>query len=117
MRPQRRRLARPMPGREPAVKTLFRLIVLVLLLGGWGLAALSLHVVRTPQTLTIVPKNRLGIVDTVVDVRDTRMASFLLASQFTDAGTVSSCSASNHSRIARCFNSDTEYLFFRKTST
>ena len=30
------------------------------------------------------------IVDTVVDVRDTRMASFLLASQFTDAGTVSS---------------------------
>lgn len=51
------------------MKTLFRLIVLVLLLGGWGLAALSLHVVRTPQTLTIVPKNRLGIVDTVVDTR------------------------------------------------
>lgn len=30
------------------------------------------------------------IVDTVVDVRDTRMASFLLASQFTEVGTVSS---------------------------
>ncbi len=51
------------------MKTLFRLIVLVLLLGGWGLAGLSLHVVRTPRTLTIVPKNRLGIVDTLVDTR------------------------------------------------
>ena len=59
-----------MPGRESAVKTLFRLIVLVLLLAGWGLAALSLHVVRTPETLTIVPKNRLGITDTVVDTRN-----------------------------------------------
>lgn len=51
------------------MKTLFRLVVLVLLVTGWGLAALSLHVIRTPTTVTVVPKNRLGIEDTFVDTR------------------------------------------------
>lgn len=52
------------------VKTLFRMVVVVLLLAGWGLAALSLHVIRTPQTVTVVPKNRLGLSDTFVDTRE-----------------------------------------------
>lgn len=51
------------------MKTIFRLIVLILLLGGWGLAASALHVIRTPATITIVPKDRLGVRDTYVDTR------------------------------------------------
>ncbi len=54
------------------MKTLFRLIVFVLLVGGWGLVATSLHVVRTPaasREFIIVPKNRIGIVGTYVDTR------------------------------------------------
>ena len=51
---------------------MLRLIVAVLLVGGWGLAATSLHVVRTPaasREFIIVPKNRIGIQDTYVDTR------------------------------------------------
>ena len=54
------------------MKNLFRLIVFVLLVGGWGLAAASLHVVRTPtasREFIIVPKNRIGVDDTYVDTR------------------------------------------------
>ena len=54
------------------MKNLFRLIVFVLLVGGWALAAASLHVVRTPtaaREFIIVPKNRLGVADTYVDTR------------------------------------------------
>ena len=51
------------------MKTLFRLVFCVLLLTGWGLAALSLHVVRTPTAIGLVPKNRLGVIDTYVDTR------------------------------------------------
>ncbi|HEV2293955.1 MAG TPA: hypothetical protein VGR35_08865 [Tepidisphaeraceae bacterium] len=54
------------------MKNLFRLIVFVLLVGGWGLAAMSLHIVRTPtasREFIIVPKNRIGIQDTYVDTR------------------------------------------------
>src|SRR4051794_17002046 len=51
------------------MKTLFRLIVLVLLLVGWGLAALSLYVVRTPEKIGIVTKSRLDWRDTYVDTR------------------------------------------------
>ena len=55
------------------MKKLFRLVIFVLLVGGWGLAATSLHVVRTPATASrefiIVPKNRIGIQDTYVDTR------------------------------------------------
>ena len=54
------------------MKTMFRFFVLVLLLGGWGLAALSLHVVRTPGKIetipvTIVTKDKLGVTDIYVD--------------------------------------------------
>ena len=51
------------------MKTIFRLLVFVLLVAGWGLAALSVHVVRTPEQVpvTLVTKERLGIRDTYVD--------------------------------------------------
>lgn len=55
------------------MKNLFRLVVFLLLIGGWGLAAMSLHIVRTPGTASrefiVVPKNRLGFGDTYVDAR------------------------------------------------
>jgi len=52
------------------MKTLFRLIVLILLIAGWGLAALSLHVVRAQgDRIVLIPKQRLGITDTYVDAR------------------------------------------------
>jgi hypothetical protein len=52
------------------MKSLFRLIVLVLLIAGWGLAALSLHVVRAQgDRIVLIPKQRLGITDTYVDAR------------------------------------------------
>jgi len=51
------------------MKTIIRLLMLIVLLSGWGLAAASLHVIRTPSTITIVPKNRLGFRDTYVDTR------------------------------------------------
>src|SRR5471030_58834 len=54
------------------MKTIFRLIFCLLLLAGWGLAALSLHVVRTNEQIpvTLVPKDRLGVTDTYVDTRN-----------------------------------------------
>jgi hypothetical protein len=51
------------------VKKIWRAIVAVLLVGGWALAALSLHVVRTPERLVVIPKNTLGVSDTYVDTR------------------------------------------------
>jgi hypothetical protein len=57
------------------MKTLFRLIVFVLLVAGWGLAALSLHVVRARGSevggdrIVLIPKQRLSLTDTYVDAR------------------------------------------------
>lgn len=51
------------------MKTLVRLVVTLLLIVGWGLAVSSLHVVRTNDSVTIVPKNRLGVFHSYVDVR------------------------------------------------
>lgn len=54
------------------MKTMFRLILLVIVLGGWALSALSLHVVRLHDSLYvigIVPKNRLHWDDTYLDIR------------------------------------------------
>ena len=54
------------------MRTIVRLIFCLLLLVGWGLAALSLHVVRTGEQIpiTLVPKEKLGIEDTYVDTRN-----------------------------------------------
>ena len=49
---------------------MLKLFIAVVLLAGWGLAALSLHVVRTPAGLTILPKDSLAITDTYADTRN-----------------------------------------------
>jgi hypothetical protein len=51
------------------MKNIFRFFVCLLLLVGWGLAALSLHVIRTPGDMPIrlVPKERFDYRDTYVD--------------------------------------------------
>jgi hypothetical protein len=53
------------------VKAIFRLTVLLLLLSGWCLAAAAIHVIRTPTTITIVSRDRLGCPwdDVFVDTR------------------------------------------------
>jgi hypothetical protein len=58
------------------VKTIVRLLCLVLMITGWAVAALCLHIVRTPDPnnagaskLVVIPKARLGINDTYVDAR------------------------------------------------
>jgi hypothetical protein len=55
-------------------KLIFRLTSLCVLLSGWGMAALSLHVVRTPDRIGLIPKQRLGITDTYVDARKWTMS-------------------------------------------
>ena len=49
------------------MKKLFRPIVLVLLLGGWTLAAMSLYVIRDDKRIVVIPKQRLDYHDTYVD--------------------------------------------------
>src|SRR5687768_17552944 len=49
------------------VKFLFRSLVLVLLIGGWAVAASALHVVWSGDTLRILSKDRLGVRDTYVN--------------------------------------------------
>ena len=51
------------------MKAIFRLFVFILLVAGWGLAALSVHVVRTPDQIpiTILTKNRLDWRETYTD--------------------------------------------------
>jgi|GEM_PF-7134026 len=51
------------------IKTFLRLVFMTLLLAGWGLAAVSLHVIRTPDRVALIPKQRLGFADTYVDAR------------------------------------------------
>jgi hypothetical protein len=54
------------------MKKILRLLVVVLLLGGWSLAALALHVIVAPGSpgrVIFVPKNQLGIKETYVDTR------------------------------------------------
>jgi hypothetical protein len=63
------------------VKSLIRFLSVMLILGGWGLAALALHVVRTPDPsnpqeskLVVIPKNELDWKETYVDARGWTMA-------------------------------------------
>jgi hypothetical protein len=54
------------------MKKILRVLLVVLLLGGWSLAALALHVVvapGSPARVIVVPKNQLGIRQTYVDTR------------------------------------------------
>jgi hypothetical protein len=52
------------------MKRIFRLIVALLLVGGWALAASALHVVWTADNKPVViPKDRLGVRDTYVNTK------------------------------------------------
>jgi hypothetical protein len=62
------------------MKSILRFICLVLMVSGWVVAALCLHVIRTPDPqnpkqskLVVIPKQRLGIQDTYVDARNWTM--------------------------------------------
>lgn len=63
------------------MKSIIRFITLVLMISGWVVAALCLHVVRTPDPqdphlskLVVIPKQQLGIKETYVDARNWTMA-------------------------------------------
>ncbi len=59
------------------MKTLFRLVMLMVTLGGWALAAASLYVVRTPERITVLPRDRvefLAIHKVFVDTRQWELA-------------------------------------------
>ena len=51
------------------MRGIFRLFVAALLIGGWSMAAMSVHVVQTQSGFRVVTKNELGIADTFVDAR------------------------------------------------
>ena len=52
-------------------RSIVRTALIALLLAGWALALASLHIVRLPDGMIgVVPKNRLGVTDTYVDVRN-----------------------------------------------
>ena len=55
------------------MKNLFRFIVLVLLVAGWGLSAAAIYVVRTPAGIAVIPKDRItlgGIAHCYIDTRN-----------------------------------------------
>jgi hypothetical protein len=49
------------------MKKMFFLIVTLLLIAGWSLAATALHVVWTGDRPVVIPKDRLGLRDTYVN--------------------------------------------------
>jgi hypothetical protein len=49
------------------MKKLIRLIVLVLFLGGWAVAAMAVHVVRDGSRIVVVPKQHLDYHEIYVD--------------------------------------------------
>jgi len=55
------------------IRSIIRLASWSLFLGGWGVAALSLHVIRTPDKIGLIPKDRLGFADTYVDARSWKL--------------------------------------------
>jgi hypothetical protein len=63
------------------LKSLIRFFCVLVTLSGWAVAALSVHLVRTPDPnnpnqskLVVVPKNRLNVNDTYVDAREWTMS-------------------------------------------
>ena len=66
------------------MKSVMRLVVFAFMIGGWAIAALCIHVVRTPNpadpqqsNLVVIPKERLGIHETYVDARTWKMSDVL----------------------------------------
>ena len=83
------------------LRTAWRLLFVGLLLGGWSLAALALHVVLVPAApesatagrefkVLVLPKNRLGLADTFADTRgwtpEDAAAHEALVSRLVEAG-------------------------------
>jgi hypothetical protein len=56
------------------MKQMIRAVTVVLLAGGWSLAASAVHVIRTPSNIAIVPKDRLTFHETWVDTRKWTLA-------------------------------------------
>jgi hypothetical protein len=50
------------------MKTLFRLLIVAFLIGGWALSAAALHVIYSGR-ITLIPKDRLTFTDTYLDTR------------------------------------------------
>ena len=55
------------------MKAFFRLLVFLLLVGGWGLSAAALHIVQAPGRVIIVPKDHLSFSEIYVDTRNWTM--------------------------------------------
>ena len=51
------------------MKSIFRFVTVMLLLGGWALAASALHIVNAPGRLIVVPKDHLSFNEIYVDTR------------------------------------------------
>ena len=79
------------------MKSIVRFACLLLILSGWIVAGLCLHVVRTPDPdnpqqskLLVVPKDRWGVNDTYVDARSWTMEDVrshpMLVRRLLDAG-------------------------------
>ncbi|MDP9175953.1 MAG: hypothetical protein M3O30_19115 [Planctomycetota bacterium] len=63
------------------MKSVIRLVVFSLMVSGWALAAMCLHIVRTPNpsdptqsNFVVVPKDRIGVNQTYVDARGWTLA-------------------------------------------
>ncbi len=56
------------------MKSFFKSLVFVLLVGGWALASAAIQVIRTPSSIVVVPKDRLGYHDTYLDTRNWTVA-------------------------------------------
>lgn len=52
-----------------SIAKIFKLIVFITWVSGWALAASALHVVRSPDKVVVIPKDRLGFSETYVDIR------------------------------------------------
>jgi hypothetical protein len=48
---------------------MFKFLGLLMLSGGWALAASCLYVVRSPNGIAVLPKDRLSFTDTYADTR------------------------------------------------
>ncbi len=56
------------------MKQMIRAVTVVLLAGGWSLAGSAVHVIRTPNNIALVPKDRLTFHETYVDTRKWTLA-------------------------------------------
>ncbi len=83
------------------MKTMFNTAFFVLFLAGWGLAALSLHVVRSTSSISLVTKDRLGMTDTYCDTRtwtaDDVLAHPAVVSRLVETNQISALNQKNDS--------------------